>query len=100
MSSEVQDFFDKVGKRVSEVAGDIGKKADETIEIQKKRSDIRALERANERDYSHIGRMVYEKFKNAEVVDMDYITLCEAIEKRAEEISDIEDVIESIKGEA
>ncbi|MFV0362995.1 MAG: hypothetical protein ACK5LL_07895 [Suipraeoptans sp.] len=96
----MSDFIDNLGKRVSEVVEDIGKKADETIEIQKKRSDIRSLERANERDYSHIGRMFFEKFKNAEVVDLDYITLCEAIEKRDKEISDVEDVIESIRGEA
>jgi len=85
---------------MSGVVEDIGKKADETIEIQKKKSDVRSLTRANERDYSHIGRMVYEKFKNAEVVDLDYITLCESIEQRCEEIASIEDDIKNIKGEA
>ncbi|HIW21091.1 MAG TPA: hypothetical protein H9887_03620 [Candidatus Dorea intestinavium] len=95
----MNDFIDKLGKKVSDVANDFSKKADETIEIQKKKGDIRSLERGNERDYAHIGRMVYEKFKSAEVVDLDYITLCESIEKREEEIKKIEDNIKDIKGQ-
>ena len=57
------------------------------------------LKRANERDLADIGRMVYEKFQSGEVSDMDYVTLCEEIEKRDEEIEKQEEEIVKIQGE-
>ena len=62
------DFFEELGKKISDVASDIGKKTEDTIEIQKLKSNIRGLQRANDRDFIDIGRMVYEKFKDGEIV--------------------------------
>lgn len=91
------DFFEKLGKQISEVAGDIGKKTEDTLEVQKIKSDIRSLKRANERDLLDIGRMVYDKFQKGEVEDTDYIALCESIEKREEDIEKQEEQITKIK---
>ena len=52
------DFFEDLGKRISDVANDIGKRTEDTIEVQKIKSKIRSLRRANERDFIEIGRMV------------------------------------------
>ena len=71
----------------------------DTLEIQKIKSNVRSLKRANERDLADIGRMVYEKFQSGEVSDMDYVTLCEEIEKRDEEIEKQEEEIVKIQGE-
>ena len=71
----------------------------DTLEIQKIKSNVRTLKRANERDLADIGRMVYEKFQSGEVSDMDYVTLCEEIEKREEEIEKQEEEIVKIQGE-
>lgn len=92
------DFFEELGKKISDVAIDLGKKTEDTIEIQKLKSDIRALKRANERDQLDIGRMVYEKFSNGEISDIDYVAVCESIEKRDEEISKLTEEIERIRG--
>ena len=83
----------------SDVASDITKKTGDTLEIQKIKSNVRTLKRANERDLADIGRMVYEKFQSGEVSDMDYVTLCEEIEKREEEIEKQEEEIVKIQGE-
>ena len=91
------DFFEGLGKRISEVATDLGKKTEDTLEIQKIKADIRSLKRSNERDLMEIGRMVYEKFHNDEISDMDYVALCEAIEKRNEEAAKYEEEIQRIK---
>lgn len=91
------DFFEGLTKRITEVAGDVTKKAEDTIEVQKRKSDIRALKRANERDLMDIGRMVYDKFKDGELSDLDYIALCEAIEKRDQETERIEEEIKRIQ---
>lgn len=92
------DFFEELGKKISDVANDIGKKTEDTIEIQKLKSDIRSLQRANDRDFMDIGRMVYEKFNNSEIADMDYVAICESIEKREEEVAKLNEEIDRIKG--
>ena len=95
----MDDFFSTLGKRISDTVDEFGKKAEDTLEIQKIKSNVRSLKRANERDLADIGRMVYEKFQSGEVSDMDYVTLCEEIEKRDEEIEKQEEEIVKIQGE-
>ena len=91
------DFFEELGKRISDVAGDIGKKAGDTIETEKLKSQIRSLKRANARDLLEIGEMVCDKFRDGEISDLDYATLCEAVEKREEEVKRYEEEIQKIK---
>ena len=92
------DFFNVLGKKITDVAEDLGKKTEDTVEIQKIKSNIRSLKRANERDLIDIGKMVYDKFHDGEISDIDYVTLCEAIEKREEEIERMEAEVKKIKG--
>ena len=80
------DFFEDLGRKISDVANDIGKKTEDTIEIQKLKSDMRTLRRANDRDLMDMGRMVYDKFVQGEISDLDYVAVCESIEKRDEEM--------------
>lgn len=94
------DFFDDLGKKISDVASEIGKKTEDTIEIQKLRSEIRSLKRSNNRDYLDMGKAVYEKFKNHEVLDLEMVPLCEAVEKREEQIEEHEGEISRIKEES
>lgn len=93
----MSDFWGNLGKRISDVAGDVGKKAEETLEVQKIKSQIRSLQRGNERDFQDIGKMIYERFKKGESIDLDYVELCEAIEKRDEEIAEHAKEIEKRK---
>lgn len=95
----MSDFFDTIGKRISDTVDDLGKKAGDTIDIQKKKNEIYGLKRDSERDMTEIGRLVYERFKQGEVVDNDFIALCEAIEKREEQTEVCEQEIVRIKGE-
>ena len=86
----MSDFFDTIGKRISDTVDDLGKKAGD---------EIYGLKRDSERDMTEIGRLVYERFKQGEVVDTDFIALCEAIEKREEQTEVCEQEIARIKGE-
>lgn len=94
---DMSDFFEELGKKITDVAEDIGKRTEDTIEVQKLKSQIRSLKRANERDLLEIGQHVYEKFKNGEIPDIDYVGLCEAIEKRDEEVAKHKEEIQKIK---
>ena len=67
-------------------------------EIQKRKSDIRFLGRANDRDYMDIGKIIFEKYRNGEVVDTDMAALCEAIDQRNEEVTKIQAEIDRING--
>lgn len=93
----MSDFFEELGKRITEVAEDIGKKTEDTIEVQKIKSQMRSLKRANERDFLEIGKKIYEKFKDGEVADTDCIKLCEDIEKRDEQLAENEEQLEKIR---
>ncbi len=92
------DFFSVLGKKISDVAEDLEKKTEDTLEVQKLKSNIRSLKRANERDFIDIGKMVYDKFRDGDISDIDYVTLCEAIEKREDEVVRLEDEVKKIKG--
>lgn len=93
----MSDFFEDLGKKISDVASELGKRTNDTLEIQRIKSDIRSLKRANDRDYIDMGKAIYEKFQKSEVMDMDLIAFCEAIEKREEEIGKYEAEIERIR---
>lgn len=93
----MSDFFEELGKRITEVAEDIGKKTEDTIEVQKIKSQMRSLKRANERDFAAMGKKIYEKFKDGEVADTDCIKFCEAIEKREEQLEENEEQLEKIR---
>lgn len=90
--------MEDLGKRITETAETVSKKTEEVVGIQKIKSQIRVLEKNNERDFQDIGKMVYDKFKQGEVVDVKFIELCEAIEERTESIEEREKEIAALKG--
>ena len=95
----MDDFFSTLGKRISDTVDEFGKKAEDTLEIQKPKGDIYSLKRENSRDFADIGKKVYEHFKNAEEVGEEYLSFCEEIEKREEKIQELNRTISRIKGE-
>lgn len=94
----MQDFFDGLGKRIGETIDEMGKKAEDTLEIQKYKNEIHTLKRGNERDYAEIGRQVFARFKEGDIVDLDFVPLCEGIEEREEKMEDYKQEIDRIKG--
>lgn len=96
----MSDFTEKWGQKISEIVNDIGKKTEDTIEVQKIRAEIRSLNRGNNRDYIDIGKSIMEKYQNGEIVDGDMGVLCEAITARNELIREHEEEIEKIKRES
>ena len=106
---EMAEFLGNLGKIVSEkaevvskVTGEVvevvAKKAEQTMEVTKIKSQIRTMERNNQRDYKDIGKMIYERYKKGEEVDADMRELCEAISEREEEICKSKEEIAALKG--
>lgn len=95
----MEDFLGRLGKKIGDTVEDLGKKAEDTLDIQRIKGQINTMKRANERDFTDMGKIIYERFEKGEVVDTDFIAFCEEIEKREEEIKDCEQEISRIKGE-
>ena len=95
----MDELFEKWGKRIGNTIEDIGKKAEDTLEVQKMKSQISTLKRTNERDYVDMGKMIYEKYKNEEEIPEEFRPFCEAIVKRESEMDGLETEISRIKGE-
>lgn len=95
----MKTFFEDLGKKIGETAETVTNKAGEAVEVQRLKNQIRALERGNENDYVDLGKMVYEHYKDGEVVDSEAIGVCEAIQNREESIKKYEQQISKVKGD-
>lgn len=94
----LKENLESLGKTISEKAEVVSKKTEEAVEVQKIKSQIRLMERNNERDFQDIGKIIYEQFKKGKVVDTEFVELCEAIEEREASIDDYKKQVAEIKG--
>ena len=97
--SDFMGRFEKFGKAFSNTVDELGKKAEDTIEIQKIKNQMNQMKRANERDFVDVGKIIYERYKNGDPIDEEFVGFCEEIAKRDEEITGCEREIARIKGE-
>ena len=98
ISKKAGKAVDVVAQKAGETVDVISKKAEETVEITKIKSQINTMQRNNQRDYEHIGKMIYEKYISGEVVDAEYAELCEVISEREESIRTSKEQIAKLKG--
>lgn len=95
----MKTFFEDLTKKLGETAELVGNKANEAMEVQKLKNQIRTLERNNEDDLAEIGRIIYEKFRNGEELEAEEEALCEAIQDREESIEEYNEQIADLKGD-
>ena len=94
----MKEFFEDLGKFITETAGNVGKKTEEVMEVQKLKSQIRSLERSNQGDLTDLGKMIYERFRKEEAVDGELEVICEEIRKRRMIIVAFEKKLADMKG--
>lgn len=94
----MKDFFEDLGKFITETAGNVGKKTEEVMEVQKLKSQIRSLERSNQGDLTDLGKIIYERFRKEEAVDGELEVICEEIRKRRMIIVAFEKKLADMKG--
>ncbi len=98
LKGSLKENLGNLGKTLSDTAEVVSKKTKDEVEVQKIKSQIRGMERSNERDFQDIGKMIYDKFKKGEVIDTAFVELCEAIEGREEAIEESNKLIADLKG--
>lgn len=86
----MKDFFEDLGKRLTETADTVVEKTSQAVEIQKLKSKIRTQERRIEKDMQNLGQIIYEKFEQGEIVDGDFADLCADIHESKEVIKELE----------
>ena len=59
----MKDFFEDLGKRLSETAEAVTAKAGDAIEIQKLKAQIRELARGNAEDLMELGQSIYDRME-------------------------------------
>lgn len=94
----MKEFFEDLGKFITETAGNVGKKTEEVMEVQKLKSQIRSLERSNQGDLTDLGKIIYERFRKEEAVDVELEVICEEIRKRRMIIVAFEKKLADMKG--
>ena len=92
------DFFDDLGKRINDTVDDISKLAEDTMEIQKYKSQIKSLKRENTRDYVDMGKVIYQRYLDGKEVDEELVKFCEEIQERIEDMKDYAQKIDRVKG--
>ena len=95
----MKTFFEDLTKRLGETAEFVGNKANEAMEVQRLKNQIRTLERNNEDDLAELGRVLYEKFLNGEELEAEEEALCEAIQDREESIEEYNEQIVELRGD-
>lgn len=94
----ISEKAEVVSKKTGEVVDAVAKKTEEAVEMTKIKSQISTMERNNERDFKDIGKMIYERYKKGEVVDAEFIELCESIAEREDSIRKSKEEIAGLKG--
>lgn len=94
----MKEFFEDLGKFITETAGNVGKKTEEVMEVQKLKSQIRSLERSNQGDLTDLGKIIYERFRKEEAVDGELEVICEEIRKRRMIITAFEKKLADMRG--
>ena len=94
----MSDFFNDLGKCISDTVDEIGKKADDMMEIGKYNSQIKSLRRENTRDYVDMGKLIYQRYLDGKELDEELVKFCEEIQERDEDVKDFLQKIDRVKG--
>lgn len=98
LGKTISEKAEVVAKKTEEAVEVVAKKTEETVEVQKIKSQIRVMERNNERDFQDIGKIVYERYQKGKEIDAEFVELCEAISEREESIDNYKKQVAEIRG--
>ncbi len=88
----------KIAKTVEDGAVTVAKKSGKMVEVSKLNLNISSEKDNIDRLYKKVGEIVYEKYKNGEIIDRDLEEDCKAIVEADENIGKLQKKITTIKG--
>lgn len=90
--------FKEFGDKACNFAKNVADRANDAVEIQKIKAKIRECKHDIDDLYNSIGRAVYNRYKEDIAVDAEFLHVCGSIDEKYDEISDLNDKIDTIKG--
>lgn len=93
----MKDFFEDMKKMVTETVDTVSNKTGEMIEVQKLKNQIRSIENEKRRDFAELGMKLYQKYEDGEILEPEFMELCDSIKDRAEKIKDLEKDLERVQ---
>ncbi len=103
----MKEIVNEIGKIVTNVADQLGKKAEpikkiteDAVEVQRLKAKIRTLQKNNVNDLHGLGVIVYSKYKEGAITESEFIAICEEIDNRNMIIEQLEEQIVKVRGEA
>ncbi len=82
-------FLENIGKAAQAAA----KKSGELVEITKLNMNINSEEDKIQKQYTQIGKLIYEKFKATGDIDSEFVASCETIKTHEQNISNLKEKI-------
>lgn len=93
----MKTFWEDLGKIITETADTVVEKTSQAVEVQKLKSKVRIQERRIEKDYQNLGKIIYERYIEGEVLDSEYSDLCNDIQESKDVIKDLEEEIQKVQ---
>lgn len=95
--SEFDDFIRGIGSDIKSAAEHVGKKAEETFEVSKRRAEKVRIKGHIQSLYQNLGELTYGKMKNGEDISEEVNAIVEQLDAAFERIEELFDEINSIK---
>lgn len=92
------DFFDGLGKTITDTADKVGRKTEKFVEIQRVKGQITSMERNIDKNISELGKIVFEKYQLGEELDAKFIPVCEEIQRRKVLLAQYREEVAEMKG--
>ncbi|WP_315122471.1 hypothetical protein [uncultured Clostridium sp.] len=97
IKDSITSGLSKLAKTVGDGAATVAKKSGEIVETSKLNLNISSEKNNIEKLYKEIGEMIFEKYKNGAMIDVDLEEACKSIEESNNNIEKIKEKIEEIK---
>ena len=94
-----KDIFDNIGRTISDAAETVGRKTGELAEMARLKHQVYGLERAIKKDFTDLGKMIYERYAGQGIIDQDLLPICEEIAQKEILIDQYKGEIDGLKNE-
>lgn len=97
LKDKLSNSLTKIAESVEEGANIIAKKSSDVVEISKLNFNISNEEKNVKSKYEEIGRLVFEKYKNHEIIDKDLEEYCKELDNSITIINELSNKVSNLK---
>lgn len=99
LKDKLSTSLTKIAQSVEEGATIIAKKSSDVVEISKLNFNISNEEKNIKNKYEEIGKIIFGKYKNNEIIDKDLEECCKQLDNSLTIIKELSNKISNLKGD-